>query len=58
MHRVGANLSMIASGLKLEGFKKSTRGGEWEETDVKKILEEIKRERDYLPPIYSVPDKS
>jgi hypothetical protein len=58
MHRVGANLSMIASGLKLEGLKKSTRGGEWRETDVKKIIEEIKRERDYLPPIYSVPDKS
>jgi hypothetical protein len=58
MHRVGANLSMIASGLKLEGLNKSTRGGEWGETDVKKILEEIKRERDYLPPIYSVPDKS
>ena len=57
MHRVGANLSMIASGLKLEGLKKSTRGGEWRETDVKKIIEEIKRERDYLPPIYSLPDK-
>jgi hypothetical protein len=57
MHRVGANLSMIASGLKLEGLKKSTRGAEWKETDVKKIIEEIKRERDYLPPIYSLPDK-
>jgi hypothetical protein len=57
MHRVGANLSMIASGLKLEGLKKSTRGVEWKETDVKKIIEEIKRERDYLPPIYSLPDK-
>ncbi|MEE9494966.1 MAG: hypothetical protein V3V39_00460 [Desulfobacterales bacterium] len=57
MHRVGANLSMIASGLKLEGLKKSTRGGEWRETDVKKIVEEIKREGDYLPPIYSLPDK-
>jgi hypothetical protein len=58
MHRVGANLSMIASGLKLEGLRKSTRGAEWRETDVKKIIEEIKRERDYLPPIYSLPDKS
>ena len=58
MHRVGANLSMIASGLKLEGVKKSARGGEWREADVKKIIEEIKRERDYLPPIYSLPDKS
>jgi hypothetical protein len=57
MHRVGANLSMIASGLKLEGLKKSTRGGEWRETDVETIIEEIKRERDYLPPIYSLPDK-
>jgi hypothetical protein len=57
MHRVGANLSMIASGLKLEGLKKSTRAGEWSVTDVKKIVEEIKRERDYLPPIYSLPDK-
>jgi hypothetical protein len=58
MHRVGANLSMIASGLKLEGLKKSARSGEWREVDVKKIIEEIKRERDYLPPIYSLPDKS
>ena len=58
MHRVGANLSMIASGLKLERLKKSTRGGEWRETDIKQIIEEIKRERDYLPPIYSVPDNS
>ena len=58
MHRVGANLSMIASGLNLEGLTKSTRGGEWRETDVKKIIEEIKRERDYLPPVYSLPDKS
>jgi hypothetical protein len=58
MHRVGANLSMIASGLNLEGLKKSTRGGEWRETDVKKIVEEIKRERDYLPPVYSLPDNS
>jgi DNA replicative helicase MCM subunit Mcm2 (Cdc46/Mcm family) len=57
MHRVGANLSMIASGLNLEGLTKSTRGGEWRETDVKKILEEIKRENDYLPPVYSLPDK-
>lgn len=57
MHRVGANLSMIASGLNLEGIKKSTRGAEWRETDVKKIVEEIKRERDYLPPVYSLPDK-
>ena len=42
MHRVGANLSMIASGLNLEGLKKSTRGGEWRETDVKNIIDEIK----------------
>ena len=57
MHRVGANLSMIASGLNFEGIKKSTRAGEWSETDVKKIVEEIKRESDYLPPVYSLPDK-
>jgi hypothetical protein len=57
MHRVGANLSMIASGLNLEGLKKSTRGGEWSETDVNQIVEEIKRESDYLPPVYSLPDK-
>ena len=58
MHRVGANLSMIVSGLNLEGLKKSARDGEWRETDVKKILEEIKRESDYLPPVYSLPEKS
>lgn len=58
MHRVGANLNMIASGLNLEGLKKSPRAAEWSATDVKKILEEIKQERDYLPPVYSLPDKS
>jgi hypothetical protein len=57
MHRVGANLSMIASGLNLEGLKNSTVDGEWKETDVKKIVEEIKQESDYLPPIYSLPDE-
>jgi hypothetical protein len=58
MHRVGANLSMIASGLNFEGLKKNTMSGQWRETDLKKILEEIKRESDYLPPVYSLPDKS
>jgi len=58
MHRVGANLSMIASGLNFEGLQKNVRGGEWRETDVKIILDAIKQESDYLPPIYSVPDKS
>jgi hypothetical protein len=58
MHRVGANLGMIASGLNLEGLQKSAQDDEWRETDVRKILEEIKQERDYLPPVYSLPDKS
>ena len=58
MHRVGANLSMIASGLNLEGLKKNSRGGEWRETDVKIILDAVKQESDYLPPLYSVPDRS
>jgi len=57
MHRVGANLSMISSGLNLEGLKNSTEKGEWKVTDVKKIVEEIKQESDYLPPIYSLPDE-
>ena len=58
MHRVGANLSMIASGLNFEGLNKNTRGGEWGEADVKIILDAIRQESDYLPPIYSIPDKS
>jgi hypothetical protein len=57
MHRVGANLSMIAYGLNLEGFKNSTADGEWKTTDVQKIVEEIRQERDYIPPIYSLPDE-
>ena len=57
MHRVGANLSMIASGLNLEGLKNSAGDSEWKETDVKKIIEELKHESDYLPPIYSLPDE-
>jgi hypothetical protein len=58
MHRVGANLSMIATGLNLEGLKNITVDGEWKETDVKNLIEEIKQESDYLPPIYSLPDES
>ena len=57
MHRVGANSSMIASGLNLEGLKKNTENSEWKITDVKEIVEAIKQESDYLPPIYSLPDK-
>ena len=57
MHRVGANSSMIVSGLKLEGLKNNSGDGEWKTTDVKKIIEEIKLESDYLPPIYSLPDE-
>ncbi len=58
MHRVGANSSMIASGLNIEGIKKSAVDGRWKATDVKKIIEEIKQESDYLAPIYSLPDGS
>ena len=57
MHRVGANSSLIVSGLNLEGLKNIIGDGEWKTTDVKKIIEEIKRESDYLPPIYSLPDE-
>ena len=57
MHRVGANLSMIASGLNIEGIKKSNQDGHWEASDVEKILEEIKQENDYLPPIYTMPEE-
>jgi hypothetical protein len=58
MHSVGANLSMIALGLNLEGFKNSTADGEWKSADVKKIIEAIRQESDYLPPIYSLPDET
>jgi hypothetical protein len=57
MHRVGANSSMIVSGLNLEGLKNISGNGEWKTTDVKKIVEEIKQESDYLSPIYSLPDE-
>ena len=57
MHRVGANSSMIVSGLNIEGIKNSAGDGEWKTKDVKKIIEEIKQESDYLPPVYSLPDE-
>ena len=56
MHRVGANLDMITDTLNIEVPKKSTRDGEWRVTDVKKIIDEIKQESDYLAPIYTSPD--
>ena len=57
MHRVGANLSMIVSGLNIEGIKKSNKEGQWETADVEMIIAEISQESDYLPPIYSLPDE-
>ena len=57
MHRVGANISMIASGLNIEGIKKNSSDSKWKAKDVKIIIEEIKKEGDYLPPIYSLPDE-
>ena len=56
MHRVGANLTMIASALHLEGLQPSDADGEWKVTDIDKIVAEIKKEDDYLPPLYSLPD--
>jgi hypothetical protein len=58
MHRVGANLSMIAAGLNIEGIKKDNHDGRWQARDVEKILYEIKQENDYLPPIYTLPEES
>lgn len=56
MHRVGANLTMIASALNLEGLQTFGVDGEWKTVDVDKIVAEIKKEQDYLPPLYSLPD--
>ena len=58
MHRVGANLSMIASGLNIEGIKKSNKEDQWDTADVEVIIEEIRQESDYLPPIYTLPDET
>ena len=57
MHGVGANLSMIAYGLNIEGIKKNNQDSHWQAKDVEKILEEIKQENDYLPPIYTLPEE-
>ncbi|MGD8668014.1 MAG: ribbon-helix-helix protein, CopG family [Desulfobacterales bacterium] len=57
MHRIGANVNMIASGLNIEGIKNSNQDGHWQVKDVEKILEEIKQENDYLPPIYTLPEE-
>lgn len=56
LHRVGANLSMIASALRLEGLQNNNADGEWTTSDVEKIVAEIKKERDYFPPLYSLPE--
>jgi hypothetical protein len=56
MHRVGANLTMIASALNLEGLPSITEDSQWKTVDVDKIVAEIKKERDYLPPLYSLPE--
>lgn len=56
LHRVGANLTMIASALRLEGLQNIKGAGEWKTADVEKIVSEIKKERDYFPPLYSLPE--
>ena len=56
MHRVGANLTMIASALNLEGLQPFDEDGEWKVADIDKIVAEIKKEHDYLPPLYSLPE--
>lgn len=56
MHRVGANLTMIASALRLEGLHTLNGDNEWTSADVGKIVADIKKERDYLPPLYSLPE--
>jgi hypothetical protein len=56
MHRVGANLTMIAAALNLEGLQSITEDGQWKAVDVDKIVAEIKKEHDYLPPLFSLPE--
>jgi hypothetical protein len=56
MHRVGANLTMIASALNLEGLQSIAEDGQWKAVDVDKIVAEIKKEHDYLPPLFSLPE--
>ena len=56
LHRVGANLTMIASALRLEGLQNINGDGEWKIADVEKIVAEIKKEPDYFPPLYSLPE--
>ena len=56
LHRVGANLTLIASALRLEGLQNMNADGEWTTAEVEKIVAEIKKERDYFPPLYSMPE--
>ncbi|MDX1708301.1 MAG: hypothetical protein R3274_06850 [Desulfobacterales bacterium] len=56
MHRVGANVTMIASALRLEGLQTINKDGEWKAADVEQIVAAIKKEPDYFPPLYSVPE--
>jgi hypothetical protein len=56
MHRVGANLTMIASALNLEGLQAFSEDGEWEVADIDRIVTEIKKGQGYLPPLYSLPE--
>ena len=56
LHRVGANLAMIASALRLEGLQTLRGDDEWRTADIEKIVAEIKKEHDYFPPLYSLPE--
>jgi hypothetical protein len=47
---------MIASALRLEGLQNMNGDDEWKALDVEKIVAEIKKERNYFPPLYSLPE--
>ena len=49
-------MTMIASALRLEGLQTLNGDSEWKAADVEKIVAVIKKERDYFPPLYSLPE--
>ena len=56
LYRVGTNLGMISSALRLERLQTLREDDEWQTVVIEKIVAEIRKEHDYFPPLYSLPE--
>ena len=49
LHRVGANLAMIASALRLEGLQTLSGDDGWQTADIERIVQKLKKSTIIFP---------